>query len=217
MRHLFYPGDNLVGLRLLSRREIRADLVYIDPPFATNNQFRLDADRASTVSGSGRLAYADTTRGSEYLEALRLRLLAIREMMSPTGSIYVHIGVNMEHHVRLLMDEVFGPRNFRNSITRIKSNPKNFDRYSYGNIKDTILFYSVSPSQITWNPQRTPLSEDDLKRLYPRVDADGRHYTTTPLHAPGVTLDGPTGQPWRGVRPPRGRHWRYPPERLDQN
>ena len=104
--------------------------------------------------------------------------------MSPTGSIYVHIGVNMEHHVRLLMDDVFGPRNFRNSITRIKSNPKNFERYSYGNIKDTILFYSVSPSRITWNPQRTPLSEDDLKRLYPRVDADGRRYTTTPCTPP---------------------------------
>ena len=39
------------------------------------------------------------------------------------------------------MDEVFGSRNFRNSITRIKGNPKNFKRYSYGNIKDTILFY----------------------------------------------------------------------------
>ena len=185
MPHLLYPGDNLAGLRLLSQHGVRADLVYIDPPFATNNRFLLDADRANTISASGRLAYSDTIRGSDYLDALKLRLLAIKDVMSPTGSIYVHIGVNMEHHVRFLMDEVFGPRNFRNSITRIKSNPKNFDRYSYGNIKDTILFYSVSPSRITWNPQRTPLDEDDLKRLYPRVDADGRRYTTTPLHAPG--------------------------------
>ena len=216
MPHLFYPGDNLAGLRLLSQHGVRADLVYIDPPFATNNRFLLDADRANTISASGRIAYSDTTRGSDYLDALKLRLLAIKDVMSPTGSIYVHIGVNMEHHVRFLMDEVFGPRNFRNSITRIKSNPKNFDRYSYGNIKDTILFYSVSPSRITWNPQRTPLSDDDLKRLYPRVDADGRRYTTTPLHAPGVTRDGPTGQRWRGARPPRGRHWRYPPEKLSE-
>ena len=216
MRHLFYAGDNLAGLGLLARRGVSADLVYIDPPFATNNEFLVDTDRANTVSASGRLAYADTIRGSDYLDALRLRLTAIREIMSPAGSIYVHIDVNMEHHVRLLMDDVFGPRNFRNSITRIKSNPKNFDRYSYGNIKDTILFYSVSPRGITWNPQRTPLSGDDLKRLYPRVDSDGRRYTTTPLHAPGVTRDGPTGQPWRGIKPPRGRHWRYPPEKLSE-
>ena len=216
MRHLFYPGDNLDGLRLLAQRGVSVDLVYIDPPFATNNRFLLDTDRANTVSASGRLAYADTTRGSDYLDALKLRLAAIRDIISPTGSIYVHIDVNMEHHVRLLMDQVFGPRNFRNNITRIKSNPKNFDRYSYGNIKDTILFYSVSPRTVTWNPQRAPMSEDDLKRLYPRVDPDGRRYTTTPLHAPGVTRAGPTGQRWRGIRPPRGRHWRYIPERLDE-
>lgn len=216
MPHLFYPSDNLAGLRLLSQRGIRADLVYIDPPFATNNRFLVDTDRANTISASGRLAYADTTRGSDYLDALRLRLLAIRKVISPTGSIYLHIGVNMEHHVRVLMDDIFGERNFRNAITRIKCNPKNFARHSYGNIKDTILFYSVSPRKITWNPQRTPLDEDDLKRLYPRVDPDGRRYTTTPLHAPGVTRDGPTGQRWRGVRPPRGRHWRYPPERLQE-
>ena len=216
MPHLFYPADNLTGLRLLAQRDIRVDLVYIDPPFATNNQFLLDNDRANTISASGRLAYADTIRGPDYLDALRLRLLAIRDIMSPTGSIYVHIGVNMEHRVRLLMDEVFGPQNFRNAIARIKCNPKNFARHSYGNIKDTILFYSVSPEKITWNPQRTPLSEDDLKRLYPRVDPDGRRYTTTPLHAPGVTRDGPTGQCWRGIRPPRGRHWRYPPEKLSE-
>ena len=70
MRHLFYAGDNLVGLRLLSQRDLRADLVYIDPPFATNNQFLLDTDRANTISSSGRLAYSDTTRGSDYLDAL---------------------------------------------------------------------------------------------------------------------------------------------------
>ncbi len=215
-QHLFYAGDNLAGLGLLARRDIKVDLVYIDPPFATNNEFLVDTDRANTVSASGTLAYSDRTRGSEYLDALLDRLSAIREVMSPTGSIYVHIDVNMEHHVRLMMDEVFGSQNFRNSIARIKCNPKNFERYSYGNMRDTILFYSVSPKTITWNPQRIPLDEDDLFALYPRVDNEGRRYTTTPLHAPGVTQDGPTGQAWHGRMPPRGRHWRYPPDRLDE-
>ena len=216
VRHLFYAGDNLDGLRKLDRRGVVVDMVYIDPPFATNNNFLVDTDRANAVSASGWLAYSDTTRGDDYLGALRLRLKAIRVVMSPTGSIYVHIDTNMEHHVRLLMDDVFGARNFRNSITRIKCNPKNFDRYSYGNIKDTILFYSVSPERITWNPQKTPLTESELKSRYPRIDAHGRRYTTTPLHAPGETNNGATGRPWRGVSPPRGRHWRNPPEKLDE-
>ena len=167
MQHLFYPGDNLDGLRLLAEQGIQVDLVYIDPPFATNNEFLIDDHRANTVSASGQPAYSDTVRGNDYLDALRQRLNAIHDVMSPTGSIYVHIDVKMEHHVRLLMDDVFGPRNFRNAITRIKCNPKNFDRSSYGNIKDTILFYSVSTEHITWNPQREPLSDDEVARLYP--------------------------------------------------
>ena len=216
MRHFFYPGDNLDGLRLLDDMGIVVDLVYIDPPFATNNEFLIDDGRANTVSASGRPAYSDTVRGDAYLDALRQRLCAIRDVMSPSGSIYVHIDVKMEHHVRLLMDDVFGPQNFRNSIARIKCNPKNFDRYSYGNVRDTILFYSVSPDRITWHPQREPLSDDEVARLYPFTDDTGRRYTTTPLHAPGVTANGPTGQSWRGMPPPPGRHWRYRPAKLDE-
>ena len=216
MENLFYAGDNLDGLRLIAEMGIYVDLVYIDPPFATNNEFLIDHHRANTISASGRPAYSDTVRGNDYLDALRQRLNAIHDVMSPTGSIYVHIDVKMEHHVRLLMDDVFGPENFRNSITRIKCNPKNFDRFSYGNVKDTILFYSASPGQITWNPQREPMSDDEVARLYPHTDSTSRRYTTTPLHAPGVTANGPTGQPWRGMDPPPGRHWRYAPARLDE-
>ena len=216
MEHLFHAGDNLDGLARLAAMGITVDLVYIDPPFGTSNEFLMDADRANTVSASGELAYADTLRGGDYLEQLRLRLDAIRSIMSDDGSIYVHIDVKMEHHVRLLMDEVFGPRNFRNSITRIKCNPKNFDRYSYGNIKDTILFYSVSPHRIKWHPQEEPLTADDAESRYPLVDAEGRRYATTPLHAPGTTRNGPTGGLWREMPPPTGRHWRYPPDRLDE-
>ena len=215
MEHLYYAGDNLRGLALLRERGDRVDLVYIDPPFATNTEFRMDSERANTVSGSGELAFADTLKGSEYLEQLRMRLEGIRSVMAEKGSIYVHIDLKMEHHVRLLMDEVFGARNFRNSITRIKCNPKNFSRYSYGNIKDTILFYSVSPTSLKWNPQEEPLSGDDAVSRYPLVDDKGRRYATTPLHAPGVTRKGVTGGMWRGMQPPAGRHWRYTPEKLD--
>ena len=216
MEHLFYSGDNLDGLRLLAEMNIPVDLVYIDPPFATNNEFLIDDDRANTISASGRPAYSDRLRGSEYLDALAARLTAIRRVMSPTASIYVHIDVKMEHHVRFLMDGVFGPENFRNAITRIKCNPKNFERYGYGNFKDTILFYSKTPGPITWHPQREPLTDDEVARLYPFTDDTGRRYTTNPLHAPGVTENGPTGQPWRGMPPPAGRHWRYSPNKLDE-
>ncbi len=216
MEHLFHAGDNLEGLALIAELGIQVNLVYIDPPFATNTEFLMDSERANTVSASGEVAYADTLLGDDYLKQLRLRLEAIRLVMAEDGSIYVHIDVKMEHHVRLLMDTVFGARNFRNSITRIKCNPKNFNRYSYGNIKDTILFYSVSPYHIKWHPQEEPLTSDDAVSRYPLVDEEGRRYATTPLHAPGVTRNGATGGLWRGMTPPAGRHWRYSPDKLDE-
>ena len=52
--------------------------------------------------------------------------------------------------------------------------------------------------------------------LYPFVDGTGRRYATTPLHAPGITQKGPTGGLWRGMPPPVGRHWRYPPDKLEE-
>ena len=216
MSNLLFFGDNAAGLRHLKESKLQVDLVYIDPPFGTSNEFLIDDGRASSISASGSPAYSDKAQGKAYIEALEIRLRAIREVMAEHATLYVHIGVNMEHHVRLTMDKVFGAQNFRNSITRIKCNPKNFDRYSYGNIKDTIQFYSKSPGRITWNPQLEPLSGEQRTRLYPKKDDSGRRYTTTPLHAPGETLNGVTGQPWRGLSPPAGRHWRYTPDKLDE-
>jgi len=70
MEHLFHAGDNLDGLELVREHGMRVDLVYIDPPFATNTEFLMDSDRANTVSASGKLAYADTLKGGDYLEQL---------------------------------------------------------------------------------------------------------------------------------------------------
>jgi len=113
------------------------------------------------------------------------------------------------------MDEIFGIENFKNDITRIKCNPKNFDRKAYGNIKDMILFYTKSKNSI-WNNPRTLLTEDDIKRLFRKRDSDGRAYTTIPLHAPGETKNGATSGYFKGILPPKGRHWRSDPKVLEE-
>jgi len=213
-------GENLAVLRsLLEDYSLagRVDLVYIDPPFATNVEYRIGSDRANTVSMAhdDEVAYSDTRVGAEYLEFLRERLIFLRELMSDRASIYVHIDYKVGHYVKIIMDEVFGRENFRNDIARIKCNPKNFRRQAYGNIKDLILFYSKTGSP-TWNEPRMPLTPEDVDRLFKKVDKSGRRYTTVPLHAPGETRNGKTGQPWRGMMPPKGRHWRSPPEVLEE-
>ena len=195
----------------------KIDLVYIDPPFSTNNVFKMGDSRVNTISfsHSDQVAYDDSLTGEDYIEFLRERLILIRELMSETASIYLHIDYKIGHYVKIIMDEIFGINNFRNDISRIKCNPKNFKRKSYGNIRDMILFYTKS-DKYTWNDQRIPFTEKDIERLFKKIDEDGRRYTTIPLHAPGETRNGVTGQKWKGMYPPKGRHWRSSPDKLEK-
>lgn len=222
----FYPseklllqGDNFDIMKFLLENGYagKIDLVYIDPPFATNNIFTIGDNRVSTISRSkkDKTAYTDHLTGVDFIEFLRKRLVLLRELMSENGSIYLHIDYKIGHYVKIIMDEVFGIKNFRNDITRIKCNPKNFSRNAYGNIKDLILFYSKSSTPI-WNDPRERLEEDEVSARFKKVNADGRLYTTVPLHAPGETKNGPTGSMWRGMYPPEGRHWRSSPDELDR-
>lgn len=215
--NMLIHGDNLSALQaLLDLYRGAVDLIYIDPPFATNGRFRISDDRANAVSSSAdaAVAYTDTLVGAEYLEFLRARLIFLRELLAEHGSIYLHIDYKIGHYVKILMDEIFGASNFRNDIARIKCNPKNFRRKAYGNIKDLILFYSKSDKHI-WNDPKQPFSDADKRRLFAKTDADGRQYATIPLHAPGETANGVTGSAWRGIAPPKGRHWRTDPKTLD--
>lgn len=210
--NLLIHGDILDGLKyLIDDCELagKVDLVYIDPPFATGLKFLVTTDRVSTISqvNAGTLAYADELRGADFLRFLTVRLELLRELLSERGSIYLHIDYKIGHYVKEVMDGVFGEENFRNDITRIKCNPKNFARVGYGNVKDLILFYSKGARPI-WHEPRLPFTDEEIVRLYPKVDAAGRRYTTVPLHAPGETKNGPTGAPFRGMAPPAGRHWR---------
>lgn len=201
-------GDNQRVLRALLNDDIagKVSLVYIDPPYATGANF---------TSRKQDHAYKDLLGGAEYLEFLRHRLILLRELLAEHGSIYVHLDENMAFPVKVLMDEIFGYKNFRNWITRKKCNPKNYTRNQYGNISDYILFYTKTDKYI-WNQPFNLWTEETANREYPYVEeATGRHYKKVPVHAPGVR-NGATGQKWRGMMPPPGKHWQYTPATLDQ-
>jgi adenine-specific DNA-methyltransferase len=212
-------GENTLALKNLIEKQNMArkiDLIYIDPPFATNNTFTFSEERTSTISNekNGKIAYQDKLQGIAFLEFLRERLVLLKMLLSEQGSIYLHIDYKIGHYVKIMMDEVFGIENFRNDITRIKCNPKNFARKAYGNMKDLILFYSKTENPI-WNEPKLPYSEEDKIKLFPKTDKNGRRYTTIPLHAPSETQDGKTSQAFKNILPPKGRHWRTDVETLE--
>lgn len=213
-------GDNHDALFYLANQkdmEGKISLVYIDPPYGTGQDFTINETRFSTISriNDGNLAYSDKLTGEEYLKFLGDRLALIRTLMSDEASIYIHIDTKIGHYVKVLADSIFGQNNFINDITRIKCNPKNFNRKGYGNIKDMILLYSKTKNYI-WNDTRQSVKLNEIKSRHNQIDSTGRYYTTTPLHAPGETKDGETGKEWRGMPPPKGRHWRYAPRVLDE-
>ena len=148
------------------------------------------------MSRNSIIAYSDKFTLEEYLEFIRERIVLMHRLLSEKGSLYFHIDTKMGHYCKIIIDEIFGRDNFLNDITRIKSNPKNRGRNIWNNITEL-------------------LTGEEIKTRYKKVDERGR-YTTIPLHAPGETLNGPTGRPWRGMLPPQGRHWRTDPIEFDR-
>lgn len=203
----FYFGDNLdVLLYLLNngyKGKIR--LVYIDPPFATTSMF---------VNKNQEHAYSDPLSGGEFVEFLRQRLILIRELLADDGSIYLHLDNKMAFTMKLIMDEIFGENNCRAFITRKKCSTKNYTKSTYGNISDYIMFYSKTDKYV-WNRPFDLWEYDKMIEQYPCVDEHGRRYKKVPVHAPGVR-NGETGKEWRGKLPPKGKHWQYTPEKLDE-
>lgn len=216
---IYILNENFEAMvNLLSEYENKIDLVYIDPPFNTNSTFYYNSERTATISNSknNAVAYSDKMSFDEYLEFIRERVVLIHKLLSDKGTLYFHIDDKVGHYVKIILDEVFGIDNFVNDITRLKSNPKNFKRKAFGNQKDVIYIYSKKVKRNIFNDVKLSLSDKDIIRLFPKIDNDGNRYTTVPCHAPGETKNGVTGQKWREMYPPEGRHWRSSPDELEK-
>jgi hypothetical protein len=227
---LIWTNDNIVALQTLLddcnpttdgyRYRGKIDLIYIDPPFMVNNDFRADnsidieLDDADGVEVKKEpslveiLAYKDTWRQGldSFLSMMRERLVLLRDLLAPTGSIYVHLDWHAVHYVKVLMDEIFGYENFRNEITWRRANAHN-DPARFGMITDTILFYAASDAT-TWNDVHVPYSSDYISSHWRRQDAKGR-YRLIPLDAPRHGDGGNLVYEWKGKLPARSRTWAY--------
>lgn len=199
--------ENLDGLELLLEEGKSFRCVYIDPPFGTRQQFvRKATDYA---------AYCDAAHGGEFLGALRERLIRLRELIDDEGSLFLHLDSAMVAEAKIMLDEIFGRSNFRSWVTRRKCSSKNSTRKSFGDVTDFVLFYSKGKSYV-WNRPFETRSEEQERVDFPKVDPNtGERFALVPLHAPG-TRNGATGGRWRGLLPPKGKHWQWTPAKLDE-
>jgi site-specific DNA-methyltransferase (adenine-specific)/adenine-specific DNA-methyltransferase len=178
-RNKIFWGDNLqVMSHLLREFRGKISLIYIDPPFDSKADYKKSiriksASAQSDMSNFEDKQYSDIWTNDEYLSFLYHRLVISRELLSADGSIYVHCDSHKSHHIRCIMDEIFGPDNFRNDIIWKRTGSHN-SANRYGPIHDTIFFYSKS-SQYTWNPVTTEYDEAYAKR-FSYVDGAGRRF-----------------------------------------
>lgn len=179
-------GDNLLVMgALLEQCADKIDLIYIDPPFATGADFVFATPIGDGEPAAARRqpviaekAYRDTWgRGlSAYLSMLWLRLPLLKELLSDTGSIYVHLGWDISGYVLALMNEVFGAACLQNLII-----------YNYGKFRhskerwkrdfDVILFYTKNPTAWTFNHDAVWDEYQERTEIrFDKVDDMGRRY-----------------------------------------
>ncbi len=151
-----------------------------------------------------------------YLSMMTPRLVELHRVLKPTGSLYLHCDPTASHYLKLLLDAVFGTRNFLGEIVwRRTSSHVSYKRWP--RLHDILLHYAKNHKEVYFNPPRTLADEGWTDREYRHNDTIGR-YMLDNLTGAG-TREGPSGQPWRGVDPAKigaGRHWRYIPETLEK-
>jgi adenine-specific DNA-methyltransferase len=221
-------GDNLHVLASLAEELAgQVDLIYIDPPFDSRQDYKVriavgdgpdgaDQDLSKIASVIEEKAYRDTWgKGVEsYLQMLYSRLVVLRELLSDRGSIFLHLAPNVSHLARVLMDEVFGADNFRAEIIW-KRTTAHADTKDFGTIHDAILCFSKS-SNHHWNAQYGPYEPDYVEQYYRYREPDGRRFMSGDLTGAGLRK-GATGDAWRGIQPADvGRHWAVMPSELDR-
>ncbi|MBA3725801.1 MAG: restriction endonuclease [Armatimonadetes bacterium] len=143
-----------------------------------------------------------------YLTMMALRLVELRRVLKPTGSLYLHCDPTASHYIKLVLDAVFGWGSFMNEITWQRTGARTSDK-KFGRIHDCLLFYRPCKG-FTWQAPRVDQSESYIASHFRKRDPEGRRFQDISLTGPG-TSKGSSGEPWRGYDPTAlGRHWALP-------
>jgi adenine-specific DNA-methyltransferase len=147
-RNKIFWGDNLqISSHLLKNYRGRIDMIYIDPPFDSKADYRKKVfirgrSTSSDVAAFEEKQYGDLWTNDEYLQFMFERLILLRELLSEHGSIWVHCDWHRSHHIRCLLEEIFGAANFQNQVTWQRTDPHNDAKSRLGIIDDSIFWFA---------------------------------------------------------------------------
>lgn len=206
-------GDNLqVMSHMLKEYRGRIDLVYIDPPFDSKAQYKKtikvrSQDVSNDMMAFEEIQYNDIWTNDSYLQFLYERLILMRELLSDTGSIWVHCDQSKGHYIKVLLDEIFGQENFVNQVTWKRTfahGDMGQGAKHLGRISDYILIYGKT-NQMKINSVYTPYEQAYIDRVFSGKDDDGRRWQSVSLTGPGGAAKGNPYYEFLGVT----RYWQY--------
>jgi len=219
-KNLIVQGDNLQFLKtcylnqdplIKDKVKGKVKLIYSDPPFATLEDFN---------SAEGADSYSDKVNRSEFIEALRERLIYMRELLAEDGSIFVHVDQKMSHYVKIILDEIYS-NHFQNEIIWQSTSSHNDAVKKYGKIYQNIFWYfNTTPPKYYSDIVRTGISKSNLKE-YSKLELEdgtivpykenegkaGRRFRTVDATWKGTSAN--KQFTWRGCRPRPNREWMY--------
>ena len=144
-----------------------------------------------------------------YLTMMAVRLVELHRVLKPTGSIFLHCDPTASHYLKLVMDAIFGPKNFRNEISW-KRTFAHGSSNRFGPIHDIIFFYSQS-DHFTWTNPKITHDQEYIAKHFNFIEPEtGRAFQPISLTGAGVRK-GDSGKPWKDVDPTSvSRHWALP-------
>jgi DNA modification methylase len=210
-KNLLICGDNLSALDDLIKKGIRADLIYLDPPFFSNKHYEVVwGDEAEVRS------FKDRWSGgiNVYIEWMKERVIKMCDALKDTGSFYFHCDWHAGHYLKVMLDDIFGYHNFRNEVIWQKIRIEKAQSNQFAKIHDTVFFYVKSPKYV-FNQQRFDLSQEYTDKYYTQIEpATGKRYQLISFIQGGQGPARKFGN--KLLHPPPGKHWIWSQERIDQ-
>ena len=202
-------GDNLEILKTLESESV--DLIYLDPPFFSNRNYEVIWGDEGEVR-----SFQDRWSGGipHYIDWLKERVEQMYRILKPTGSIFLHCDWHANAYIRvLILDKLFGIKNFLNEITWKRTTTHNDVRRGkqFGRVSDTIYFYAKDIKKFNFITQFEHYTSDYIASSYNKTDPDGRRFKASDLSAAN-----PGHLEWKGLKPPVGRYWAYSKENMDE-
>lgn len=176
-RNKLYWGDNLqVMSHLLREYRGKVRLIYIDPPFDSKADYNKKIElRGASATGDASAfeekQYSDIWTNDEYLQFMYERLILMRELLAEEGNIFVHCDCSRGHFIRILMDEIFGPDNFKNEIYWYYYNKMPDSRKGiFPRATDTLIYYAKVKQGSIFNPLKEIRAEPVKQLVRKKVD-----------------------------------------------